>query len=338
MAVKKGLGKGLDSLITDKVNTKPAVSKNNPTPKSEHAADAIMMNITKVEPNREQPRKKFDEDALLELAESIKQYGVLQPLLVQEKGEFLFCLQGGVQIYINQQKYALSAGSVILVFPGQITLYKDATEDLELTVFAFSSQFRHEIFYSLPSDKVSFMREHNYSSFQGEEWDAVRNHYLELLHRKSADDGNVYQRELIVYCCRMLFYEICNQSERLYRETKPNHLRWRLKDRFIALVIESFREQRSVDYYADKLCVTGRHLSKTIQQTVGCTAKEWIDDYVILELKVTLHSTALSIQEIANQFNFPDQSYLGRYFKHHTGMSPTAYREKREEPSPANEK
>ena len=74
MAVKKGLGKGLDSLITDKVNTKPAASKNNPTPKSEHAADAIMMNITKVEPNREQPRKKFDEDALLELAESIKQY------------------------------------------------------------------------------------------------------------------------------------------------------------------------------------------------------------------------------------------------------------------------
>ena len=73
MAVKKGLGKGLDSLITDKVNTKPAASKNNPTPKSEHAADAIMMNITKVEPNREQPRKKFDEDALLELAESIKQ-------------------------------------------------------------------------------------------------------------------------------------------------------------------------------------------------------------------------------------------------------------------------
>ena len=104
-------------------------------------------------------------------------------------------------------------------------------------------------------------------------------------------------------------------------------MRWRLKDRFIALVIESFREQRSVDYYADKLCVTTRHLSKTIQQTVGYTAKEWIDDYVILELKVTLHSTALSIQEIANQFNFPDQSYLGRYFKHHTGMSPTAYRE-----------
>lgn len=94
MAVKKGLGKGLDSLITDKVNTKPVASKNNPTPKSEHAADAIMMNITKVEPNREQPRKKFDEDALLELAESIKQYGVLQPLLVQEREDYYEIVAG----------------------------------------------------------------------------------------------------------------------------------------------------------------------------------------------------------------------------------------------------
>lgn len=55
-----------------------------------------------------------------------------------ERGELLFCLQGGVQLYINQQKYALAAGSVILVFPEQITFYKDATDDLELAVFAFS--------------------------------------------------------------------------------------------------------------------------------------------------------------------------------------------------------
>lgn len=74
-----------------------------------------------------------------------------------ERGELLFCLQGGVQLYINQQKYALAAGSVILVFPEQITFYKDATDDLELAVFAFSAQFRHEIFYSLPSDKVSIL-------------------------------------------------------------------------------------------------------------------------------------------------------------------------------------
>ncbi len=87
MAAKKGLGKGLDSLITDKVS-KPV------KPKSNHAADAVMMDINKVEPNREQPRKKFDEDALIELSESIKQFGILQPLLCQERDDYYEIVAG----------------------------------------------------------------------------------------------------------------------------------------------------------------------------------------------------------------------------------------------------
>lgn len=95
MAVKKGLGKGLDSLIADKVSTKPAAKETEKKkPTSEHAADAVMIDIAKVEPNREQPRKKFDEDALLELAESIKQFGVLQPLLVQERDDYYEIIAG----------------------------------------------------------------------------------------------------------------------------------------------------------------------------------------------------------------------------------------------------
>ena len=95
MAVKKGLGKGLDSLIADKVSTKQVTKTESQVKlKSEHAADAVMMDITKVEPNREQPRQKFDEDAVLELAESIKQFGVLQPLLVQEKDDYYEIIAG----------------------------------------------------------------------------------------------------------------------------------------------------------------------------------------------------------------------------------------------------
>ena len=95
MAVKKGLGKGLDSLIADKVSTKQVTKTESQVKlKSEHAADAVMMDITKVEPNREQPRQKFDEDELLELAESIKQFGVLQPLLVQEKDDYYEIIAG----------------------------------------------------------------------------------------------------------------------------------------------------------------------------------------------------------------------------------------------------
>ena len=88
MAAKKtGLGKGLDSLIADK-------TPKTQTQKVENTDGAVMMNITKVEPNREQPRKKFDEDALLELSESIKQFGVLQPLLVQERDDYYEIIAG----------------------------------------------------------------------------------------------------------------------------------------------------------------------------------------------------------------------------------------------------
>ncbi len=87
MATKKGLGKGLDSLITTKIE-KPTVST------ADNENGAVLVNISKVEPNREQPRKKFDEDALLELSESIKQFGVLQPLLVQDRTSYYEIIAG----------------------------------------------------------------------------------------------------------------------------------------------------------------------------------------------------------------------------------------------------
>ena len=91
MAAKKsGLGKGLDSLITNKV--KPADSPSGEE-KAEKKPDT-MVKISLVEPNREQPRKKFDEDGLLELSESIKQYGILQPLLVQDKNGYYEIIAG----------------------------------------------------------------------------------------------------------------------------------------------------------------------------------------------------------------------------------------------------
>ncbi len=91
MAVKKGgLGKGIDSLITDKV--KSNISHDNQG--DETNKPILSLNITKVEPNREQPRKNFDEDALQELSESIKQFGILQPLLVQDKKTYFEIIAG----------------------------------------------------------------------------------------------------------------------------------------------------------------------------------------------------------------------------------------------------
>ena len=93
-AKKNGLGKGLDSLITDRVSVNKVSSPKPVEKKNEKSVDGVFVNINKVEPNRTQPRQNFDEDALLELAESIKQFGVLQPLIVQEKEGYYEIIAG----------------------------------------------------------------------------------------------------------------------------------------------------------------------------------------------------------------------------------------------------
>ena len=95
MAVKKkGLGKGLDSLIPDKGIAKPAVSAKNNESSEVKGNGEQMVKINMVEPNREQPRKNFEEDSLLELSDSIKQFGVLQPLLVRKRNDYYEIIAG----------------------------------------------------------------------------------------------------------------------------------------------------------------------------------------------------------------------------------------------------
>lgn len=89
----RGLGKGLDALIPSGINEKSEKTEKQKKTEEKSGGETIV-NITKVEPNREQPRKNFDEDALLELAESIKQFGVLQPLLVQKKDDYYEIIAG----------------------------------------------------------------------------------------------------------------------------------------------------------------------------------------------------------------------------------------------------
>lgn len=97
MAVKRsGLGKGLDSLIPDKAVNKSATTgkKEEKSEKKVNESGEQLVPINQVEPNREQPRKEFDEDALLELADSIKQYGILQPLIVQKRKDYYEIIAG----------------------------------------------------------------------------------------------------------------------------------------------------------------------------------------------------------------------------------------------------
>jgi AraC-like DNA-binding protein len=95
----------------------------------------------------------------------------------------------------------------------------------------------------------------------------------------------------------------------------------------MSLVDTHINKRRDVLFYADKLCITPRYLRKITMENIRSESpKTIIDKRLIIEIKVLLQSTELSIQEIADKLNFPDQSYLSRYFKVNCGITPTDYR------------
>jgi AraC-like DNA-binding protein len=99
-----------------------------------------------------------------------------------------------------------------------------------------------------------------------------------------------------------------------------------LVEKFLDLVQTHYKEQRELSFYADKLCLTSKHLSKVVREASGTTANEWIDNHVILEAKALLKSTDLTVQQISEELKFPSQSFFGKYFKRCTGMSPSEYK------------
>ena len=97
---------------------------------------------------------------------------------------------------------------------------------------------------------------------------------------------------------------------------------------FTELLGEHYKHERSVGFYARQLCITPKYLTTLIKRISGKSVSEWIDSYVILEAKTLLKYSNMSVQEIAEYLNFPNQSFFGSYFKRNAGMSPSQYKAK----------
>lgn len=119
-------------------------------------------------------------------------------------------------------------------------------------------------------------------------------------------------------------------TQRMDREREPDSRSSarvnQLFERFIALVTEYHTSERGMAFYADKLCLTPKYLSKLVKQASGRSAPDWIDSFVILEAKNMLKYSDRTIKEIVYALHFPNQSVFYKFFKAHTGLTPSEYR------------
>lgn len=128
-------------------------------------------------------------------------------------------------------------------------------------------------------------------------------------------------------CSYLLIYDLSNAIYRiqLRSDRKPTRAEAIFSD-FIRLVEQNYRSERRVGWYAHEMCITAKYLSETVKMVSRRTPNDWIDNYVVMELRVLLKNTTKSIKEISQDMCFPNQSFMGKYFKEHVGMSPMSYR------------
>lgn len=99
-----------------------------------------------------------------------------------------------------------------------------------------------------------------------------------------------------------------------------------LCDRFFHLIPVHYAQERSVTFYASKLCVTPKYLSTVVKEVSGKTPYAWIKEETIKGIEYRLCHTQSSLKEIANELNFPNCSFFGKFFKSQIGLSPQQYR------------
>ncbi|MBQ3700045.1 MAG: AraC family transcriptional regulator, partial [Prevotella sp.] len=155
----------------------------------------------------------------------------------------------------------------------------------------------------------------------------VYSNYYQTIREKIADREHHYRTDLVKSLLLAMFYDMSNVIWRVEQQGAKSQSRAdAIFAQFIRLLEEKFRQERRVGWYAEQLCITPKYLSEVIKQVSKRTPNEWIDNYVMLEVRVLLKNTTKSIKEITEELNFPNQSFLGKYFKEHMGVSPSEYR------------
>lgn len=215
-----------------------------------------------------------------------------------------------------------------IILPDQIVLQGERSDDFAGLFIAVSKDFMDMVIPTMQQLFPMFfmIKERPFVHITPEESQSFQEYHSFLWSKVKLKD-NPFRKEITQGLLLALFYEIYNIYQgHAVQERIPKSRKEDLLERFIRAVSESYKEERSVSYYADKMFLTAKHLSTVVKEISGKTAGEWIDSLVVLEAKALLKSSELSIQEIADELHFANQSFFGKYFKHHTGMSPKEYR------------
>lgn len=248
-----------------------------------------------------------------------------------EDAAFLLCHRGSAWLTINLERFKMEAHTQSIILPRSMVELSEMSDDFSISYVTLSNTLFREITMRFDPSFFAFIRKNPCVNLTRTQTKPIRS-LLYILLNLYKERENIYQQEIARNLLQAFLLDVYDKTQRCCVETiHPEGMsrQTELFKSFILLIQQHCRTQREVSFYAKELFITPRYLSGLVHQVTGKKAKAIIDHHALLEIKLLLRSTNLSLQEIAHQLAFPDQSFFGRYFKRHTGLSPHQYRKEK---------
>ncbi len=241
----------------------------------------------------------------------------------------ILCTGGRKELQINFADYTLTPGSLAFIYPNSMWRPLATSSDFEAHYFSIQGTSAKEWNAFIDLDTVfslsSYIAKHPHTQLSLDETQ-VMTQYLNLLKSRYEANAQAIIIRFILSAFTLELNRICTAREKSDRSkiSRQEDILWK----FLTLLKQYHKEERTVNFYADKMCISPKHLSSVIKQMSHKTAHEIIADFVTMTAKRLLKTTTMSIQEISDELNFANQSFFGKFFKQNTGQSPSAYRRK----------
>ena len=211
---------------------------------------------------------------------------------------FALCTSGKARYTVDTKEHEVSEGDVIIIGKGQVVGDYRLSNDCKGIAIILSYDFFQNIVSGIHELSALFLFARTHPVF-----------HLDADQTKAL----IIDMSNVIYRFQQVGDENQTRAEVIFRT-------------FIQAVEKNYRTERRVGWYAKHLCITAKYLSETVRTVSRRTPSEWIDSYVTRELRVMLKNSTMSIKQIADEMNFANQSFMGKYFKEHVGMSPSQFR------------
>lgn len=236
---------------------------------------------------------------------------------------------GTLSVEVNCRRFNAGSHSSLHLQANDLIRNIISSKDISGYHIIFSADFQTEIRMTRKSPiSVQLKREFPYQEFTDEEYDFL-NMSVSRLIKYIEDDSHHYQSIVIKNEVHNLLLNISDKRRKDHGDTlkNPSHHEV-IIERFRSLINGHCNEHHSVNWYADMMMISPDYLSKITRETDGRSARAWINERLIDNAKFIMKQSDLTLKEISEKLNFPDQSGFGRFFKANTGISPKEFRQR----------